>query len=494
MRRAGAAMVACAALAAGCGDPALWERYQAERDLFRANQLLERVELEHGADTVAAGRAQRAFAGIVRRYPAERRDAMPEGARLDVAVVVGRAGMALARIDEIRGDDDAAARAYAEVADAHGAVSGMALEASLAAARALERAGRPRDAAAAWREIPLRFSPVDGETERARAGVLEAPLAAARCWAAAGDSAAGDRVLAESEPGLARALAEWERTAAGGALRGALAAVQARGGDANAALATLRPALAGANEPATRTRILIDLAECGLRGGAPESALVYAGWAERSGGAGTEASLRVAESWEGLGEPDSALRAYGRAVDGARAGTQEEALARFRRGALLQRIGRWEQARSEYRTLAAGQAGQPLALAALRLIVQHHAAVGEHDLARFEAKRALEDIELWRSTQAAAEADARLRRGKAEILSDLGDWDGAFAELADLWQRHPRTESGAWAGLDAAGIAEQRLLDPGRAAGLYREAAERGRWQAIRDRARAELERLAEHR
>lgn len=269
-----------------------------------------------------------------------------------------------------------------------------------------------------------------------------------------------------------------------------LAQARAAGGAVDAAMAALRCALLEPAAASRRAEIVLQLGECALEAGRPDSARAYAFWVERgfTDGRG-EGILLEARAWELRGPPDSALDAYERFLD-AYGDSPSQAAVRFRRGMILERIDRWEQARSEFRALAAEQPSHPLAFAALLRIVNHHAVRGERDLARFEGRHGIETLERLIATHGDPGVVFAARRTRAEVLLLIEDYAAASQAFAELWSRYPETPAGMAAGVRAAQVAEQRLGDRRRALDLYRDLATHATDLAVQREARAAAARL----
>jgi hypothetical protein len=110
MRLALAALIV--ASTSGCGNPALWARYQAERQFWHARRLAERAQIDPKATNDAdLARAQAAFAAITRRWPASqwaRPDRLAMRYGTDVARLSAESVIAAAKIAEARGQLDSA--------------------------------------------------------------------------------------------------------------------------------------------------------------------------------------------------------------------------------------------------------------------------------------------------------------------------------------------------------------------------------------------------
>lgn len=495
-----AALVARCAVAAGfvavtgCGDPALWARYRAEQSYWRARRLAERLQLNPALATNADyERAIAAFRGITRAFPPAEWARGGEGPMaLEVGAVSGRAAIAGARLEEMRGRHEVALAAYARAISDYRTLGPVGVEAAAARAELLSGLGRDPDALAAWAVVAGDYPPVDPARQVASQAVLEAPLRIAVLLDAAGRDAARDSVLGAAERRLVLVLASARGTPAAPDLWLALAATRRARGDGDGALAALRGVL---GEPADRvnaSRRVMALARTALESGRPDTARVYAAWAQI--GAGPEdradAMLIVARAWEVSRRPDSALAAYGRLLEACPEAQDPAAEARFRRGAILEAGGSWEAARSEYRALAAARPTHALAFESVLRIVRYHLHLGEIEIASLEAKRAVENMDYLIATQRDDRVQPLARRTRADLLVALGDSRAACDALADLWRRYAATTAGAEAGLRAAGMAESTLVDRGRARGLYRDIAGRATDPGCRKRAQVAAARL----
>jgi tetratricopeptide (TPR) repeat protein len=490
--------LALALAVTGCGDPALWARWGADHDFWYARRAVERLQLNPrlatDADYAAAGAA---FARIVARYPAARwAQASESPLAVDVGTVSGRAAIAVARIEELRGHADAALADYARAEDDFAALVPVALEAALARARALERADRGPESIAAWQRIAARYPLVDEARDEAILPVLDAPLKVAAARRAAGDAAGADSILGAAEVRFDDALTRARGHRAASDLWARLSQIRAARGRWDASLDALRSGLAEPAAAKLAPRLVLTLAERSVEAGRPDSALAYARWAESGFGGAVrpDAILFLAQLWERRGQTDSALVAYQRFLDSYSQVPRASAMARLHRGILLEAAGQWEQARTEYRALAAQQPTDPNGLDALLRIVVHHAARHETDLARLEGQRAIESLDQMITNQRDETVQFNARRAKADVLLAMGDGPRAADALEEMWRLYPNTAVGIGAALRAADVAERDLHDRGRAVTLYQQIEGGARSADAQRRARAALDRLGEAR
>ncbi|MBI5709893.1 MAG: hypothetical protein HZC42_06250 [Candidatus Eisenbacteria bacterium] len=501
MRRARSTLRACtlavAALLAlaGCGDSALWARWRAERGLARAERLLARVQVNPRlAPEADVARAAAACRRLVAEFPPAAW-AGPAGRSTpgrEIVTASGRAALALARLDALRGRTDAALEGYARVRTEWSEVLPVAIEAAVSRARLLERSGRVDEAVAAWLDLAHDFPPAEPQSGRPLPEVMDAPLFAARDRLARGERAAADSLLRDAERTWTDAAARERGRPAAPELWVRLADARTARGDAAGARDALRQALAEPAGGVLAPRLVLTLAQRALEAGAPDTALAYTAWAERGfgGAAAPEARQIAARAWEVAGRPDSALEAWERVLDAGPASEDEDAGARFERARLLESLGRWEQARGEYRALASGLPTHRLAFAALLRIVRHHRSRGEHTLAGMEARHALEAVDALIASQHDDSIQVRAGQARAEILFETGDETRACGTLAGLVRRYPAAALDPALLLRAAGAAETRLANPDLALEFYRDLAARAADPELRRRARGAADRL----
>ena len=499
MRRAialGVALIGLVVLS-GCGDQALWTRWRAERDLWRARRDVDRLRLNPRLATDRDyARIEERFAAIAERYPASRwgRPGLP-AVEHDIGLVSGRAAIAAARLEEMRGRAPEALELYARIERDYQDVTPVALDAAASRARVLGFTGREREALETWSRVST-FPLVDAVSGEAFLPVPDAALRVAGARRAAGDRAGADSVLAVSERRIEQELPRQRGKRAAPDLWTRLSDTRAARGKWDESLDALRAALGDTASRRVAPWMVLALARRSLEAGRPDSALVYTSWAERGFDEIVRpgAILLSARVWEARGTTDSALVAYQRFLDAFSDAPHASAEAMFRRGVLFERDGRWEQARTEFRALAAEQPTDSLGLEALTRIVRHHAERGEHDVAAREGKRILETLDQLLATQRDETVQSNVRRTRADVLVAMGDAVAACDALEDLWRRYPGTAIGTGSALRGADMAENQLNDRNRAIMLYREVAERTRDADARRRAKAALSRLGAER
>jgi tetratricopeptide (TPR) repeat protein len=496
----GARAIAMALLAAlvvaGCDDAGLWSRYRAERLFWRARRQVDRLQLNpRFVNDGDYDRAAAAFRRVTHRFPAAewtRPERLSMRYARDVATLSGRSVIGLARIAEMRGRTEEAIAGYTDALESYHAVPEVALEASIARARALERSGRMSAANVAWLDLWTRFAMVDSATGDPMLAVLDAPLRVARQLAGEGRHEAADSVLSAASLRYETALAHHTGRRAAPELWSRLAEARAELGDTDGALWALRSAL---HEPAARDlapRLVLGMAERALQGGKPDSALAYARWAETGfrGRLRQEALMLEGRIFEAAARPESALAVYDTFISDYPKSMDAVASARFRRGVIYENLGHWQQARTEYRALVAGHPTHELSFEALERIVAWHLAKGEDELARIEGRRGIESLEHVLATQHDDDVQMLARRGRADLLDRVGDPAEACDALTDVWKRYPDTPAGVAAAIRAAQIAETRLYEPSRALELYEELAGHAGNPDTQRAARAAAERL----
>jgi tetratricopeptide (TPR) repeat protein len=485
---AAAISVALIALVCGCADPALWPRWVAERDFWHARKFVERIRVNPSlAKDSDYARAAAAFASIARRFPAAvwARHTTP-GASRDVAAAAGRSAIAVARIDEMRGRAEQALAEFESAERDWRPITEVALEAAVGRAELLERMDRIPDALTAWQAVATDYPLVDDVRGDVYQPVLDAPLRVADELRLERRSGAADTVLAIAERRAEDELTKRRGGPLAPALWTQLSEVRARRGHVDASMDALRQAL---DEPAARRlrpQIVLTLADRALAAGRADTALIYAAWADTgfAGAMRPNAMMIEAQAWEIRGAADSALAVYQRFLDHYPQSQDDGARARFQRGVILERLSRWEEARTEYRALASAQPSHPLAFASLLRIVNHHASRGEDDLARLEGRRAVETIDQIILGQHDPEVLLNARVTRAEIQASLKMTANAIEGLAEAWRLNTTQPAAANAGLRAAALAESVMHDDAKARELYDDVASRAMLAEDRERAR----------
>lgn len=490
---------ACLLALAGCDSSDLWARWQAERGLWKAERLVERMRIQPRlTEDHELAHAQEVFRRIERQFPASRwtrPEVLARRIARDVAEQSGRASIQVARLDEARGWPDSAVAGYERVMRDFAAVPAVKLEAAIGRAATLQRAEDPR-AAEAWREVADGFAVIDDERRNAVAAVLEAPFRAAELYRASGYDSTAVTVLRDAEARWSETLASLRDPQAAPTLWVHLSRARSEQRDParlDGALDALRRALPGANAGERRPGLLLSLGEVALAGGRSDTALVYARWAETlRGRVGADALLLEARIWEAEGRPDSAADAYGRLTYAYPNALEPGSIARFRRGMAFEQLDRWEQARSEYRGLAAFNPTYEGTLQSYERIVAHHLRRGEAELAEMEGRHGLDALDRVVATYQDPEVVWSARAARARLLLALGRSMNAFEALSQLWDAYAGTPRGTDAAMEAARLAETRLNDPARARRLYEEVATRGMPLERRQAARTALTRLGE--
>lgn len=489
-----AALLVAALFAAGCGDPDLWARFRAERGTWRIAREIQRITIEPRlASPRDFRRAEAACREVLAAFPAAdwaAPERLEDARARDVAAEAGKAAIALGRIAELRGAPEEALAHYESALADWGALPEVGLEAALAQARLHDAAGRTVEAAAAWRRIARSFDPRDGRGG-VRQEVLEAPRRAAALEREIGrereaqallrDAIGRLERLAAAEQDSGRAVAWWE----------ALAEGHEAVGDPERALEARERAVSAtpAGWERERERLGLERARALLAAGRPDEARAAAAplrsaWRMEHRLA---AYLLVGRAFAAAGRLDSALAAWDRIIDDHANAIDAAAEARWLRGSALQAAGRWEEARTEYRTLAATYPAHRLAMQAMGRMVEYHARRGEDVLAQQEARHAIELMDRLILGQRDLDVQFEARLMRALLLEAAGSPEEAFEALAGFWRRYPRSYDGQAAGLRAAGIADSALNDRRRAVDLYREMDARPIRAAVRERVRAGL-------
>ncbi len=485
-RRVATAGLALVALA-GCGTPArdLWARYRAERMLWRSDRLVSAALIQ---STTREGRtavqAARALDAIIASFPPDEWVGAPaeRPAARDVARLAGVAALERAALEERAGRDAEAVARYQVVARQWAGNDSIVVEAEAARARGLERLAHDDAAAAQWLDLAARPRVLTDDGRHVRPPVLAAPGEAVRLLAVLGRTAAADSVAARSAAAFAAAATALAGRPAGAELWWTVGDLRAREHDPEGARVALRRALADTTLGVRRAEVVLALAERAAEARLPDSAAAYAAWAARDFDTRTAARAALAEAgaWEAAGVADSAWAVYKQLVETLPVTEDLAGAARFGRALLLERMGRWESARPELRTLAMLQPTDPYGIEALVQIVRHHVTKGEQVLANIESRHALESLEQLLETQRDPEVLVRVHAAHAEILALIGRPAEAETELRRTWDDAAWQPVAARAGWRAARLADSVLSRPADAAALYHDLSARARDPEVR--------------
>ena len=458
---------------AGCGDPDLWARWRAERALWDAHRQADKVLLRpDGPGREDWALLEERFQAALNEFPAKRWVPLAgsNGPARDVAAASGDAALVLGELSARQGRDEQAVERWQQVIQQYAPLPEVVLEARRAESEALARLGRHEEKLVVLRAVVDSTPLVDTRTRQLRTMVLATTRQLARELQDMGRDAEAAEVLRGAEQRFSAALLR-PGTPDRSSLAIALSDVRAALGDTPGSLAALRDALPLASASQKSTRLLA-LAEQALTLGAPDSVFDYARWAVTLNGSrqvAAPAMLLVARAFEARGQVDSSLATYDAIFERFNSLGPFEAETRYRRGLLLEKSGRWELARGEFRTLAASLPTHPLAFQGLRKVVQHHLDRGEFDLARVEGDATLGNLSRLLLNNRDPLVQREARGVSAEVLLALGRMAMAESSLVDLWQRFPGDSATEDAALRSARIAQHLPGGAKRARELFDE-------------------------
>lgn len=437
-----------AALLSGCGDEALWARWQAERGLFHARAAAARLP-SHAVDDAALRAAEARALRVMEQFPPSRWAADPaaRGAARQVGVASGRAALLLAELADRRDADSLAVERLRAVLGDYAALPAITIPARLSLAHALQRLGRFDEALAVRQEVVALDPMVDPDRRGPSPEVVETALLVAHELRRRDLPEQAEQELSGVAARYSQALAR-ARGRDSLVLSDALALLHVTRGDAPSALAVGRAALAAAPAWERSGRLLV-MAQGALDAGAPDSAVVYARWAATAGGSRRVTGLALmaaAQAWEALGEGDSAITAYDAVLRRWADPGVLGAPAHFQRARLLERRGDWLNANAEYNALVASQPSHPLSFLAAQRIVRHHLNAGETELARVQGEQVIDNLTHLLASYRDDGVQRQASLVRADLLLELGRIADAESSLVALWRRFPgdsATEDGA---------------------------------------------------
>ena len=465
---------------AGCGSDTLWQRYQAERTLWRAHRTIERLRIEprlNRPEDVAHAIA--VHQRVVDGYPPERWVPLAlagDPLARDIAVVSGQASLAIAELEALRGRPEAAVDAYRRVGSAYRGLWPIEWQAPVGAARLLERSGDSALALPHWERVARGCPLVAPGAGTLVDETFEAQRRVAAADRRAGRGAAFDSLLAAGEARIEAALRRPLPNATVAALWIQLARLRSERDGPKAAHVerlTWQQALAQRGLGERRPDVVLAIGECALAEGLPDSAIVYARWVQTGfdRSRSMEGTVLEARAWSSVGELDSAAAAYEHLLDMRHVPARDVTEARFRQAHLLAQLDRWEMARGSFHEVVASDPLNPLAFAAMEAVVQHHLNQDEAELAEIEGRWALDKLAETMATVRDPGVLANARATRAWILEAIDDPDHAVEAYTEIWHFDPRAEGAAAAAFAAARLAALRLHDAARAETLYDEVA-----------------------
>lgn len=420
---------------AGCGDPVVWQRWQAEEAVWKA----DRARHSSGRGSAETRAIEPHYERIVADFPAVQwaQIARTPGLARDVASVAARAQWRLSVLASERGEHElAASRAERLVADWQ-AVPSLAALGSDRLAEARVRLGDEAGAQAALEDL-VTTAPLLTDDRRALVRIVaEAPFTLARIARARGDEPAAQSALMRAEARAMEAIPSADARTREILELYTMRARSARGDVIGALARAAESARAAGAED--RLLLLLDLAEAALELGRLDSALAFAHEAEsapsrRTGG---RAMLLAARAQLGLGQPDSALSILERLSERWYDIGALSPDSRFLRGEALAALGREETARAERRALLAAYPTHPLAFLALERIVTHHVDAGQSELARLEGDQALLTLDRTLANHRDPGVQREVLLTRLRLLERLGSPVAADSAAFELYARFP---------------------------------------------------------
>ncbi|MBD3161506.1 MAG: tetratricopeptide repeat protein [Candidatus Eisenbacteria bacterium] len=490
-----------ALLCGACSDPGTGSVYRAERDHWNAVRLEGTLRL--GPETPPTEEETRevlaAYAAFLEEHRlSPRSEASPDSAG---ARTVGRlradVTLRMARLLRGLGERDSA-RALLQrgvSADAPGLDVELALRLELALIDELVAAGAYERAAERSADLPTRF-PARSEEGAPIVPVLDAPIQAAdlladlerteEAMAALGNAEVYYRSLLAEDPDDETAAIAWMN----------LGTIAVRRGDVEAAAEALERARGVPGAERLQPRILFVLGTLHQEGrGDPEKAAeqfaqVVQQYPESE--LAGEARVRWAANLADLGRPDSSLGVLDRFDEQHPRDPVNRARADLLGARILTHEGRWQEALARYRKLRVDHPTSPQAIGAPFEVAAEYERLGEEEAARSVLEQALVEYDRIRSARGADPRGRMADEAAVRALGRLGRWETALERLLSFPDRYPGDARAPLVLIEAAGIAENRLDDPERAAEILEGVAERYPNSPIAERARSEAERLRE--
>jgi tetratricopeptide (TPR) repeat protein len=477
VKRALVLVILASALAVGCGDADLGNRFRAERALWNANAEVQRLSIRPELVTEATWRkAVDTYSAIPSQYPAKGRGATA----LELRGIHANALLAAARIYGTLGDSVAMLDVYSRIENEYKDLPLITGEVAFARGRLAESQNDWDGALAAYREALARVQPKAGDPGVAGA-VMELPLRMARIRVvAAHDSSMAFRQQAyrDAETYYRGMIAKADTLTGldARAYMADVAADQNNWGEAAAQLKSLETTLnsmkPSPRDPASARYALAQLqsrskAEASnvqatlssLIKDYPESPFV------------NQANLSLAYSYSQSGSFDQALTALDAVGKGKNAPEDLAGQALLLKAQILDHTGKWTEAQQ---ILAALPVDHPVSEAALLApieVVRHYERVGDTEGAQAALAKAEGAYRDFLSRYPTGPVSVMAQEKLARTLAQEKRYDLAIAEFVRLGEALGQHPAGATYLAAAAQLALQQLGDTTRAAEILDRTA-----------------------
>lgn len=499
MRRAAILAVCLSAVVgflAGCGGAGIGRRYQAERELWKAQQEAQRLSIqprlvEHDTWRRLASTFEAIAAGNASVEPGDT-DTPTGKISADIRAISARALISAAQIYAGVGDTLRMMATYERVRQEFDDLPQATSEVALAQGRIAEARRDWSAAASAYETVIQRIEPNPGESGLAGM-VLDLPLRAARLRA----TAAGDTTAAGRSPHYAKARTYYEDqitrhpdTAVAAECRIHLAEMdndlgnwtQAIGrlGEAEKEIAALDPP---PRDPA-EVRYTIGMIQAGRQGQAEAAKNTFESLVTDypESKMAPRALIAAASVVSRSGDVESALGYLDRVRDDYPQAETQAAQAMLIRGRILERNDRWGEALKVFRALPTEHPVSESALAAPLEVVAHYSRMNDTTAVNQELARAEASYREFLDRYPPGPATVSARQKLVQTLSLQSRYGDAVQELVGLGKSLGPTSQGAQFLLQAAQMSIVQLADTARTADILEYTgqlfsdAEVGRW------------------
>ena len=484
LRRDGLRFAATAILAlglAGCASDT-WNRYRAERMVWKANMAVRRLQVNPViASNEDYEQATSAFEAVAARFPAPAvRDTseIRSEDRLLLARISGRALLQAARLRSERRQPDQALALCDRVLGEYRFDQPLCLEAQYLKGHVLEGTNQIGRAIEEYETLVATYPPTVRGGDVPIQQMLDLPLRIAGYYQSLGDSARALERYADAREYYRKVIAEYPGTSTSAVARlklGSAFASERRHADAIATLEEMSSEPSVTPDQAAEIVFTIGtMYEDGLgdhvRGlRAFERVLAEHGRSPMAG----RAQLMIGTVYREMKDNAKAIDAFKRTLAEHPADFESASAAQFQLAQIYEEQNQWAQALQEFNATTANFPRTRYGLLAPLAVAQHYRASGDNEAASLALGRAVDTYHdfMEQNSQTALAAVAQDYIAQARMLQQ--NWPEAVEELVRYGDRYSQLGNAPLALLSASRICVEKLGNRDRAADILKKIASR---------------------
>jgi tetratricopeptide (TPR) repeat protein len=502
MVRAGRIRFATASLLAlavvGCSSDT-WNRYRAERMVWKANMTVRRLKVNPVvASTDDYEKAMKAFEEVADRFPAPAVHDTSEIRSADrrlLARISGRALIQAARLRSERRQTEKALTLCDRVLKDYAFDQPLCLEAQYTKGRVLEGNNQIGRAIEEYEKLIAEYPPSVRGGDVPIQQVLALPVRIAEYYQSVGDTAHASARFDEARAYYQRVIDQYPRSSTSAVARlklGTTYSDQGRYADAIGVLEQMSSEPAVTEDQAAEIAFTIGtLYENGLKNH-PRSLEAFDRVLRehpQSAMAG-RAQLMIGTVNREMGNAQKAIDAFKKTRTDYPSDLESGAAAEFQIAQIYEEQDSWPQALEEYTATSADYPKTRYGLLAPLVIAQHYRREGDKDAAKLALDRAVATYHEFMAQNAQSPLAAVAQDYVAQARMMQENWPEAVEELVRYGDRYSESANAAIALLSASRICVERLGNRERAGDILRKIASRYPNTPVARQAESELQKL----